>query len=142
MFDRGYYGYKKEGVEIETVYRIEWTDDQKIVDLMDTVEFDYSMLKKTEFKYLEDAITFWNSLYYSKSVLHLMLFEQIVLNGEVVLEQEKDATTYVPIHSIVRQYYEEMCEAQKERELVLEENKKLKEFLEKYHVDIKEVLKK
>lgn len=90
MYDRGFYSYKDANKDIKTHYYIEYTRDHKVFDIMDTVEFDFSMLDRQEFDYLEDAVSFWNHLYYDESILHVMLFEEIILDGETILEQCKD----------------------------------------------------
>lgn len=59
---------------------------------MGTTKFNFDMLKKLEFNYLQDAISTYNKLYYDDTVLHIMLFEQILLNNEIILEQCKDMT--------------------------------------------------
>ena len=60
---------------------------------MDTVKFDSEMLKKIELDYLQDAINIYNRFYYDEFTLHIMLFEQILLNDEIILEQSKDMTS-------------------------------------------------
>ena len=88
----GYYSYTKKDMDIKTKYTIEFTRDQKIFDMMDTAKFKFDMLNKLEYDYLQDAISDYNRLYYDDSVLHVMLYEQIILNDEIILEQCKDMT--------------------------------------------------
>lgn len=88
----GYYSYTKKDMDIKTKYTIEFTRDQKIFDMMDTAKFKFDMLNKLEYDYLQDAINDYNKLYYDDTVLHVMLFEQIILNDEIILEQCKDMT--------------------------------------------------
>jgi len=88
----GQYDYVKAGTDIKTRYHIEFTRDQKVFDIMDTTKFTFDMLNKLEYDYLQDAITDYNKLYYDDTVLHVMLFEQILLNDEIILEQCKDMT--------------------------------------------------
>ena len=90
MYNRGMYTYKDNNVDVKTLYTVEYTTDQKVFDLMETSKFTFDMLSKRQFDYLEDAISFWNTLYYREDILHVMLYEQVILNGEVVLEQSKD----------------------------------------------------
>lgn len=138
MYNRGMYTYKNENVDIKTRYTVEYTTDQKVFDLMDTVNFDFDMLSKKQFDYLEDAITFWNTLYYREDVLHVMLFEQVILNGEIVLEQSKDQVLPTVLDEISRKKVESN---QKLREEFERENNLLKAFLQKYHVDPDKAMK-
>lgn len=48
--------------------------------MMDAVKFSNDILNKKQFDFLEDTICFWNTLYYDETILHLMMFEQILLD--------------------------------------------------------------
>ena len=128
----GYYSYTKKDMDIKTKYTIEFTRDQKIFDMMDTAKFKFDMLNKLEYDYLQDAINDYNKLYYDDTVLHVMLFEQIILNDEIILEQCKDMTGT----SILPQ------DVQKRVNRIEEDNKILtnelnlyNEFIKKYKAD-------
>lgn len=138
MYNRGFYSYKDKSKDIKTHYYIEYTRDQNIFDIMDTVEFDFSMLDRRDFDYLEDAISFWNYLYYDESILHVMLFEQIILDGEIILEQFKDMVVPSVLDKISAQ---RVRQAETERETYKKENDLFKKFLEKYNIDMKRVIK-
>ena len=136
MYNRGYYGYKAEGKDIKTLYTIEYTRDQKVFDIMPTAKFTDDMLDKKQFDYLEDAISFWNTLYYDETVLHVMLFEQILLDGKIVLEQCKDMVVPTVLDTISKQrvkYVETNMEVYKA------ENEKLKRYLAKYGIDASKI---
>ena len=66
MYNRGFYSYKDKNKNVKTRYTVEWTRDQKVLNMMDTAEFDFSMLDKRQFDYLEDAVSLWNKLYYEE----------------------------------------------------------------------------
>lgn len=136
MYNRGYYGYKAEGKDIKTLYTIEYTRDQKVFDIMPTVKFTDDMLNKKQFDYLEDAISFWNTLYYDKTVLHVMLFEQILIDGEIVLEQCKDMVVPTVLDTISKQ---RVKYAETNMEVYKAENEKLKRFLAKYGIDASKI---
>ena len=136
MFKRGYYGYKAEGKDIKTLYTIEYTRDQKVFDIMPTAKFTDDMLDKKEFDYLEDAISFWNSLYYDETVLHVMLFEQILLDGKIVLEQCKDMVVPTVLDTISKQ---RVKQAESNMEVYKAENEKLKKYLAKYGIDASKI---
>ena len=103
---------------------------------MDTAEFDFSMLDRRDFDYLEDAVSFWNRLYYDESILHVMLFEEIILDGEIILEQCKDMIVPSVLDKISAQ---RVRQAEMEREAYKKENDLFKKLLEKYNIDIKRI---
>ena len=138
MYDRGFYSYKDKNKDIKTHYYIEYTRDQKIVDIMDTVEFDFSMLDRRDFDYLEDAISFWNKLYYEETVLHVMLFEEIILDGKVILEQYKDMIVPSVLDKISQSRVDR---AEKAMETYKKENDLFKNFLAKYKIDMERVMR-
>jgi len=136
MYERGAYSYKDENKDIKTHYIIEYTRDKKIFDIMGTVKFNFDMLNKKESDYLEDAISIWNALYYDESVLHVMLFEQILLDGEIILEQCKDMVVPTVLDKISK---EEVKRTKIERDAYKEENEKLKRFLAQYKIDASKI---
>ena len=136
MYDRGYYSYKAENKNIKTHYYIEYTRNQKVFDIMDTAQFEFSMLDRKDFDYLEDAITFWNSLYYDESVLHVMLFEEIILDGDIILEQCKDMVVPTVLDKISTQ---RVKQAEMEKEAYKEENERLKSWLVDHGVDVNKI---
>lgn len=136
MHNRGYYGYKAEGKDIKTLYTIEYTRDQKVFDIMPTAKFTDDMLDKKQFDYLEDAISFWNTLYYDETVLHVMLFEQILLDGKIVLEQCKDMVVPTALDTISKQ---RVKQAEANMEAYKAENEKLKKYLAKYGIDASKI---
>lgn len=105
---------------------------------MDTVEFDFSMLDRRDFDYLEDAISFWNKLYYEETVLHVMLFEEIILDGKVILEQYKDMIVPSVLDKISQSRVDR---AEKAMETYKKENDLFKKFLTKYKIDMERVMR-
>lgn len=137
-YRRGFYSYKDKSKDIKTHYYIEYTRDQKVFDIMDTAEFDFNMLDRQDFDFLEDAVSFWNHLYYDESILHVMLFEKIILDGEIVLEQYKDMVVPSVLDKISAQ---RVRQSEMEREVYKKENDLFKKFIEKYNIDMKRVIK-
>ena len=137
-YKRGFYSYRDKSKDIKTHYYIEYTRDQKGFDIMDNAEFDFSMLDRKDFDYLEDAISFWNHLYYDESILHVMLFEEIILDGEIILEQCKDMIVPSVLDKISAQ---RVKQAETERETYKKENDLFRKFLAKYNIDMKRVIK-
>ena len=136
MYDRGFYSYKDANKDIKTHYYIEYTRDHKVFDIMDTVEFDFSMLDRKDFDYLEDAVSFWNHLYYDESILHVMLFEEIILDGETILEQCKDMVVPSVLDKISAQ---RVKQAETEVQAYKEENERLKNYLAQYGIDVSKI---
>jgi hypothetical protein len=136
--NRGFYSYVKENTNIKTHYSIEFTRDQKVFDIMDTTKFDFSMLNKKEFDFLEDAINTYNALYYDKSVLHVMLFEQVIMNDEVILEQAKDMTAFNILPQKINQEIERVT---RQNEALKEENNLYHAYLDRFHLSISDIKK-
>lgn len=138
MYNRGFYSYNDKNKNIKTLYTIEYTRDQEIFNIMDAPDFDFNMLTKKEFDYLEDAISLWNSLYYDESVLYVMLFEKIILDGEIILEQYKDMIAPSVLDEISAQRVKQAESAMEEYK---KENDLFKKFLSLYNIDMKRVIK-
>jgi hypothetical protein len=132
MKQSGYYSYIKPNTDIKTKYQIEFTRNQKIFDIMDTSKFTFDMLNKIEFDYLQDAINTYNVLYYDESVLHVMLFEQIILNDEVILEQCKDNTS---ISILPRSVQNRVNQIELENEEYKKDKEQMKAFIKKYKAE-------
>ena len=67
-----------------------------------------------------------------------MLFEEIILDGETILEQCKDMVVPSVLDKISEQEVRRAENAMKEYR---KENDLFRKFLEKYHIDIKRVIK-
>lgn len=134
--ERGYYSYIDKEKNIRTLYSLEYTFNQKVVDAMETSTWDSAMLTTRKFDYLEDAITNWNSLYYNEKCLYVMLYEQIILDGEVILEQCKDMSVPTVLDNISKQ---KVKKTEDLMEIYKEENEKMKNFLLKYGIDVKKI---
>lgn len=136
MYNRGYYDYKKENTDIKTLYEVEYTTSKNVYDSMDKADFDFNTLSKKQFDFLEDAVSFWNSLYYREDVLHVMLWEKILLDGEIVLEQCKDMVVPTVLDTISKQ---RVKQAETNMELYKAENEKLKRYLAKFGIDASKI---
>lgn len=133
------YSYKKENTDIKTLYTIEFTRDQKVFEIMNTANFDFNMLNKKTFDYLQEAINLYNVLFYEESVLHIMLYEQIILNGEIILEQEKDMRS---VNILSQETQRQIKKVEYENDLLKEENKIMSEFLSKYNINVTKIRNK
>jgi len=95
------------------------------------------MLKKIELDYLQDAINIYNRLYYDESTLHIMLFEQILLNDEIILEQSKDMQSI----NILSQHIQNKINAvQLENTALKEELQKIENTLKQYNMTIEQLI--
>lgn len=135
-YNRGYYGYKDTNKDIKTHYYIEYTRDKKVFDIMDTTQFDFNMLDRRDFDFLEDAVSFWNHLYYDESILYVMLFEEIILDGETILEQCKDMVVPSVLDKVSEQ---RVKQAEIEVQAYKEENERLKNYLAQYGIDANKI---
>lgn len=135
---KGFYSYVKEKTNIKTHYVIEFTRDKKIYDIMDTTEFDFSMLNRLEFDYLEDAINTYNVLYYDELILHVMMFEEVILNGKTVLEQSKSMTAQNILPQKIKQDIDRL---ESHNKVLQEENELFKEYLKMFNMNIYDLKK-
>ena len=67
-----------------------------------------------------------------------MLFEEIILEGETILEQCKDMVVPSVLDKISSQ---RVKQAETEREAYKKENDLFRKFLAKYHIDMQRVIK-
>lgn len=135
-YNRGYYSYKAKNKDIKTHYYIEYTRDQKVFDMIDTAEFDFDMLNRKDFDYLEDAVSFWNHLYYDETILHVLLREEIILDGEVILEQCKDMIVPTVLDKISEQYIKQ---AENRVEIYKNDYERLRKFLETHGINTNKI---
>jgi hypothetical protein len=138
MKQQGFYSYIKPDTNIKTKYIIEFTRDQKVYDIMDTSKFSFDMLNKIEHDYLQDAINDYNVLYYDESVLHIMLFEQVILNDEIILEQCKDM---ISKSILPKKVQNEIYNINKENEELTERLQQIESTLKKYNMTIDKLIK-
>jgi hypothetical protein len=104
---------------------------------MGTTKFTFDMLNKLEYDYLQDAITDYIKLYYDKTVLHVMLFEQIILNGEIILEQCKNM---IGSNILPKEIQRKIEAVESSNKALLNENEKMKAFLKQYNVNITQII--
>ena len=137
----GFYGYKKQDLDIKTKYTIEYTYSQDVFDRMDARKnnsVDNGELKTLEFEFLEDALERYIPMLYNDQCLYVMLFADVVLDGENVLEQSKSSIRYeIGSYEPVRKIRELQCKADD----LVKENEKLKAFLKKYNVNPNDALR-
>lgn len=124
MEHKGFYSYKKEGVNVKTVYELEWTYDSKVADKVEQTG-DSTLLFHKTLDYLEDAMMLYNNIYYNDACI-LHMYEQIIVNDEIVLEQFKEHGFYIALDKISEK---RVKQAEYEKEVYKKENELFHEFL-------------
>ena len=130
--------YKDGSVDIKTVYTVEYIDNKKDLDYINSGSIAYGepweRYKTKQFDNLDDAISQYMIYYFSKDIYVLKLFEEIKLNGETVRE-----SYFEPILGLggaIRRYINNSNKEEKDNIKQLEEeNKKYKDFLLKHNID-------
>lgn len=86
----------------ELKYTIEFTQNKKVFEEIGTAKFTHNKLNRKEYDNLNDAIYSFNSLYYNNTVLHCMLFSELIIDGITVQE---DCISIMPILD-TKSYYQ------------------------------------
>ena len=84
--------YKKQGVNLETCYTIEYIDNKKDSDRMEKHSAPWELYKTKTFTDLQEAITTFIHMYSNMvcengNILEVKLFEEIKLDGETIQER-------------------------------------------------------
>jgi len=88
----GFYGWSLENIyagTVETKYTVEYINDQNTWEKFDKTE-DIELYSKREYDNISDAITFYLTWFVSDKCYDIKLWEQVFVNGEMVLEQSID----------------------------------------------------
>lgn len=86
---KDFYGWSLENINagtVETKYTVEYINDKKTWKKFDKTE-DIELYSKREYDNISDAITFYLTWFISDKCYDIKLWEQIYVNGEMVLEQ-------------------------------------------------------
>ena len=105
--------YKDSSVDIETKYTVEVVDDKKDWDYICNGAFNHGepweRYKKHVFYSLDKAMSLYLALSFSDKVYDIKLFEQIVLNGEIIRESYLELDSSL-LYSIRGQINKDMCD--------------------------------
>lgn len=105
--------YKDSSVDIETKYTVEVVDDKKDWDYICNGVFNHGepweRYKKHVFSSLDKAMSLYLALSFSDKVYDIKLFEQIVLNGEIIRESYLELDSSL-LYSIRGQINKDMCD--------------------------------
>ena len=71
---------------VETKYTVEYVNDKKVWDKFLRTE-DIELFSKREYDNIAEALTFYLTWYVNENCFYIQLWEQIYVNGEMVLEE-------------------------------------------------------
>ena len=71
---------------VETKYIIEYVNDKKVWDKFLRTE-DIELFSKREYDNISEALTFYLTWYVNENCFYIQLWEQIYVNGEMILEE-------------------------------------------------------
>lgn len=86
---KDFIGWSLENVgkgTVETKYIIEYVNDKKVWDRFLRTE-DIELFSKREYDNIAEALTFYLTWYVNENCFFIQLWEQVYVNGELVLEQ-------------------------------------------------------
>jgi len=130
-------GYIKEGLNLKTVYTIEFINNEHDFNLLDKHPAPWELYKTKTTENLQEAIEIFTKFYANMNaeqhyIYDVKLFESILLNDEIVREQYiTDITGFV---QIAGREANRIHDKNKQLEYNTEQsNKKLDTFLKKYN---------
>lgn len=86
---KDFIGWSLENVgkgTVETKYVIEYVNDKKVWDRFLRTE-DIDLFSKREYDNIAEALTFYLTWYVNENCFHIQLWQEIYVNGEMVLEE-------------------------------------------------------
>ena len=130
--------YKDESVDIKTVYTVEYINNKKDIDYVNSGSIAYGepwkRYKIKVYDNLDNAISQYMIYYFSKDIYDLKLFEEIKLNGETIRESYFEPT--LGLGGAIKRHINNSNKEEKDSIKQLEEeNKKYKDFLLKYNIN-------
>ncbi len=132
-------GYQKQGVNLEKKYSIEYINNKKDFERIDTHPAPWELFKSKETDSLEKAIEIFTIFYAmqydeKQNIYCVKLFEEITLDGETI--REEYATNICNFISLLGK---EAKHAIKESNAIIKEseaqNRKIESFIKKYHIE-------
>lgn len=128
---------------VETKYLIESITDEKTWSKFLKTE-DVDLYTKREYDSIENALKYYLCWYVSENCYDLKMWEQIYVNGEMVLEQmiePKSTCKSVMRHSIDREMKDRMEQAERKAEELEHSNELYKGFLKVMGKQFEEMFK-
>lgn len=131
---KDFIGWSLENVgkgTVETKYIIEYVNDKKVWDKFLRTE-DIELFSKRECDNIAEALTFYLTWYVNENCFHIQLWEQIYVNGEMVLEEmiePKGNMKYCLRNSINREMNDRICRAELKADELEKANNLYKGFI-------------
>lgn len=141
-----FYGWSLENIgkgTVETKYIIESIIDEKTWNKFLKTE-DIDLYTKREYDNIENALKYYLTWYVNENCYDIKMWEQIFVNGEMVLEQmiePKGSTKNRMIQSIDREMKNRMCRAEIKAQKLQEQNGLYSAFINRMGEQFKEVFK-
>lgn len=135
-------GYIKKGYELKRIIKIEYIDNEKDLDYVNSGRFDkgepWERYKIKEFASYEEAINVFMCMSMRTDILDIRIYTQTLLNNEVIEEEsiELEGLTIGTLYNNVSK------DIKKQRDNAIEENQELKkvnaihlDFLKKHNAE-------
>lgn len=146
MYD-GFYGWSLETVEkgiVETKYQIEYISDKKTWEKFLKTE-DIELYSKKEYDNIGNALSFYMVHLINNKCFDIKMWEQIFVNGEMVLEQfikPKSTTKYCMMEALDKEMRSRITRAETETQLLNEELSLYQNFVSGMGEGYKDAFKK
>lgn len=141
---KNFCGWSLENVgkgTVDTKYTVEHISDPKVADELEGTG-DPSLYDKKEFDNIEKALTYYLRYFVDDKCIILNLWEEISVNGEVVLEQRIEPSGYAKnaIREVIsREMKKRMETAEREAEELRKSNELYEKFISKFGENGKEM---
>lgn len=141
---KNFCGWSLENVgkgTVDTKYTVEHISDPKVADELERTG-DPSLYDKKEFDNIEKALTYYLRYFVDDKCIILNLWEEISVNGEVVLEQRIEPSGYAKnaIREVIsREMKKRMETAEREAEELRKSNELYEKFISKFGENGKEM---
>ena len=141
---KNFCGWSLENVgkgTVNTKYTVEHITDSRVADELERTG-DPSLYDKKEFDNIEKALTYYLRYFVDDKCIILNLWEEISVNGEVVLEQRIEPSGYAKnaIREVIsREMKKRMETAEREAEELRKSNELYEKFISKFGENGKEM---
>lgn len=134
--------YKKEGINLVTRYTIEYMDNEKDLDYVNSGKFNqgepWERYKKKVFDNMDDAISLYIVWLVNDSILDIKLFEELILDGETIREsyiEPKSTLSYSLKTWVNKNLYENNVKNETKIETLETENNLYKLFIKQFNAE-------
>ena len=134
--------WKKEGINLITRYTVEYIDNEKDLDYVNSGKFNHGepweRYKNKVYDNMDDALSIYMVYLVRYDIYDVKLFEEILLEGETILETyiEPSSTTAYSLKTwINKSLYEEKSKVEKQVDMLEIENNLYKQFMKQYNVE-------